>query len=265
MRCVERGRWELGHPARRQGVWWVKQLRRGLAAQLARALAAASATRELLGLRAALFHAYLPSLQLQWHPLFTPTPTPWCPTLSGPRAEAKGKTVPPAGDVKKVESQICGNPKTAAQQLTKALQAGGPQAQHWVYALFDANCGDPNAPADTYQVSSRGMYFTTLPLAAAAGNLPACLADALVFTSSALGCPEWANILPGGAGALGMNTHSAPHPLLPPAVQHRRCEPGRPLRPRRHQGLLHLLCQGRRRRGHPGEPASHARAAGLCC
>lgn len=67
---------------------------------------------------------------------------------------AKGKTVPPAADVKRVESQICSDPRSAAKELTKAIQAGGSHAQLWVYSLFDADCTDPSAVADTYQVGS---------------------------------------------------------------------------------------------------------------
>lgn len=73
-----------------------------------------------------------------------------CPCL--PLTVAKGKTVPPVADLKKVESQICSDPQSAAKQLTKALQAGGAQAQLWVCSLMNANCTDSSGPVDTYEV-----------------------------------------------------------------------------------------------------------------
>lgn len=46
--------------------------------------------------------------------------------------------MPQTSQVTMIESQICSNSKTAAQALKAALQAGGSQAEAWVYALFNA-------------------------------------------------------------------------------------------------------------------------------
>ncbi|KAL4435928.1 hypothetical protein ABPG77_000690 [Micractinium sp. CCAP 211/92] len=107
---------------------------------------------------------------------------------------AKGKTVPPAADLKKVESQICSDPKSAAKQLTKSLQVGGAQAQLWVYSLMNANCTDSSGPVDTYEYSSidavnpgdpsdlaaTKAYFTAFAKAADVVGTPLCFSVALV-------------------------------------------------------------------------------------
>ncbi len=46
--------------------------------------------------------------------------------------------MPQTSQVSKIESQICSDAKSAAQALKSALQAGGSQAEAWVYALFNA-------------------------------------------------------------------------------------------------------------------------------
>lgn len=57
-----------------------------------------------------------------------------------------------------VLEEICSAPQAAGAQLVTAVQAGGEEAQAWVYTLLvaAADCPDEQAAADAYQVGGGG-------------------------------------------------------------------------------------------------------------
>ncbi|PSC67637.1 DNA mismatch repair [Micractinium conductrix] len=129
----------------------------------------------------------------KWDPAATKWTVP-----SSPEYTPKGSRTPEVSTVQPFAKQICTDAPAAGKALQQAVQAGGEQAENWVFALFFTECadGDSSALSKTYQTAidivnsgdAAGLkavqdWFTKFAKAADTVGIPFCASVALVSTA----------------------------------------------------------------------------------